>query len=114
MVANSSDTSKAGGALTLVEQNSSGLTGTLTVIASAVADAAASIEYIEEIDRYDDAVASQVVKGIVKEYVSTNGYVEVYPKCNAVLAAVGKDGVNDRFEKNTMIALFRDAGIHLT
>jgi len=114
LVANGTDTSKAGGAVTLTAQNTSGLGGTITLIASAVADAAASIEYIEEIDRYDDAVASQIVKGIAKEYNSDNDYIEVYPKCNALLASVGKDGVNDRFEKNTMIALFRDAGIHLT
>ena len=115
LVANGTDTGKAGGAVAITEQNSSGITGTsVTIIVSAVANASWTLTISEEIDRYDaDDVTGDKVKGIATVYDSDSNTLEVIPRGKFVLDGVGKDNVDDKFKKNTMITTFKSAGIDL-
>ena len=78
-----------------------------------VADANAYITSTEQIDRYDSTASNQVVKGICEEIDADSKYLLVAPRCKALIDSVGKDNVNDVFEKRAMITLFKSANIDL-
>jgi len=94
----------AGGAVTLAEANSSGISGTCNIIADAVnaADLVATVR--KEYDRYDrDDLTNQTVLGLVSNYDSVNTDIELYAApVIAVMDRCGYDNVDGKFEREAL------------
>ena len=114
LVASGTDTSKAGGDISLTAENTSGLTATINIDASASADATWTVTLREEISKYDaDDLTGIIAKGIVKHYDSDADTLEIYTRASVTMEGIGTANVDDIFDKETLIDYYREVGIEI-
>jgi len=126
LVAQGTETTRStGGSVTLAEQNSSGLSGTMTV-ADACTNDTFTVDIEDYHDRYDadvDGAAANIVgidNGLSQDSTET-GIVATYSLMNLVYEAddvnldeLGKDNVDSQFLRRTLIDNLRLKNINVT
>ena len=105
-------TRSGNGSITLAEQNSSGISGTVTLAFSGadITYAANTLTLASVHAKYDVTNANHVVQGIVKEYSTTTGHVTLWE--HGICNFDNISATNQAGREDTLIEALRAIGIY--